>query len=42
MQSSHPSLRRNRNWMVPDPQGVLVCVALYKRGAVEVVRRLAG
>jgi hypothetical protein len=27
--------------MVLDPQGQLVCLTVYKRGAVEVVRRLA-
>jgi hypothetical protein len=26
---------------VRDPQGELVCVTVYKRGAAEVVRRLA-
>jgi hypothetical protein len=31
-----------RDWMVIDPQGELVCLTVYKRGAVEVVRRLAG
>jgi hypothetical protein len=30
-----------RWWEVRDPQGELVCVTVYKRGAVEVVRRLA-
>lgn len=29
-----------RDWMVIDPQGELVCLTVYKRGAVEVVRRL--
>ncbi len=33
--------KRHRDWMVIDPQGQLVCVTVYKRGAVEVVRRLA-
>jgi len=28
--------------MVLDPQGPLVCLTVYKRGAVEVVRRLVG
>jgi hypothetical protein len=28
-------------WEVRDPRGELVCVTVYKRGAVEVVRRLA-
>jgi hypothetical protein len=31
----------SRYWMVIDPEGKLVCVTVYKRGAVEVVRRLA-
>ncbi|HST61083.1 MAG TPA: hypothetical protein VLK84_20430 [Longimicrobium sp.] len=34
--------KRSRHWMVIDPQGELVCLTVYKRGAVEVVRRLAG
>lgn len=29
-----------RDWMVIDPQGELVCLTVYKRGAAEVVRRL--
>ena len=33
--------KRARHWMVIDPQGELVCITLYKRGAEEVVRRLA-
>lgn len=33
--------KRDRNWMVIDPQGQLVCLTVYKKGAVEVVRRLA-
>jgi hypothetical protein len=31
----------SRYWQVVDPAGDLVCVAVYKRGAREVVRRLA-
>ncbi len=31
---------RSRNWEVIDPAGELVCLTVYKRGAVEVVRRL--
>ena len=31
----------DRWWEVRDPQGELVCVTVYKRGAVEVARRLA-
>lgn len=30
-----------RNWMVTDPAGQLVCITVYKKGALEVVRRLA-
>ena len=33
--------RRHRDWLVFDPEGELVCITLYKRGAEEVVRRLA-
>jgi hypothetical protein len=31
----------SRYWIMIDPEGKLVCVTVYKRGAVEVVRRLA-
>ena len=31
---------RSRHWMVIDPQGELVCLTVYKRAAMEVVRRL--
>jgi hypothetical protein len=30
-----------RNWMVTDPAGQLVCITVYMKGALEVVRRLA-
>ena len=33
--------KRHRDWMVIDPAGELVCITVYKRGAEEVVRRLA-
>ncbi len=33
--------RRGRNWQVIDPAGQLVCITVYKKGALEVVRRLA-
>jgi len=33
-------IRRGRFWAVKDPEGSLVCVAVYKKGALEVVRRL--
>jgi hypothetical protein len=32
--------KRHRDWLVIDPQGELVCITVYKRGAEEVVRRL--
>jgi hypothetical protein len=32
----------DRSWKVLDPSGELVCLTVYKRGAVEVVRRLTG
>ncbi len=32
---------KDRWWEVRDPRGELVCVTVYKRGAVEVARRLA-
>ena len=38
---AHSIRKRHRDWMVIDPQGQLVCLTVYKRGAVEVVRRLA-
>ncbi len=31
---------KDRWWEVRDPRGELVCETVYKRGAVEVVRRL--
>jgi hypothetical protein len=31
---------RSRFWEVHDPAGELVCLTVYKRGAMEVVRRL--
>jgi hypothetical protein len=34
--------KRHRDWMVIDPAGELVCITVYKRGAMEVVRRLGG
>jgi hypothetical protein len=33
--------KRDRDWLVFDPAGELVCITLYKRGAMEVVRRLS-
>ncbi|HEV3051119.1 MAG TPA: hypothetical protein VGX50_12470 [Longimicrobium sp.] len=32
---------KSRFWEVIDPFGELVCLTVYKRGAVEVVRRLS-
>lgn len=32
----------SRFWAVVDAADELVCVTVYKRGAMEVVRRLAG
>jgi hypothetical protein len=31
----------SRFWAVHDPAGELVCICVYKRGAVEVARRLS-
>lgn len=33
--------RRGKFWEVTDEAGELVCLTVYKRGAIEVVRRLA-
>jgi len=33
---------KRRFWAVRDPDGSLVCVCVYKKGAKEVVRRLEG
>jgi hypothetical protein len=30
-----------RTWTVKDPAGQLVCITVYRKGALEVVRRLA-
>lgn len=32
---------KSRYWQVLDPQGELVCLTVYRRGAREVVRRLS-
>jgi hypothetical protein len=32
---------KQRGWAVEDDSGVLVCVTLYRKGAVEVVRRIS-
>lgn len=34
--------KHGRFWAVRDAAKALVCVTVYKRGAVEVVRRLGG
>ncbi len=39
-QSGWEIRKRHRDWMVIDPQGELVCITVYKRGAKKVVRRL--
>jgi hypothetical protein len=31
---------RSRFWVVHDPAGIMVCVCVYKCGALEVIRRL--
>jgi hypothetical protein len=33
--------RKSRWWEVRDPEGELVCLTVYRKGAREVVRRLA-
>jgi hypothetical protein len=33
--------KTSRWWEVRDPEGELVCLTVYRRGAREVVRRLA-
>lgn len=32
---------RNRFWELSDESGELICLTVYKRGAVEVARRLS-
>jgi len=32
---------KSRYWEVRDPQNELVCITVYKKGAAEVIRRLA-
>lgn len=31
-----------RNWAVYDEQSKLICLTVYKKGAIEVIRRLQG
>lgn len=33
--------KRSRHWAIHDEAGELVCIAVYRKGAREVVRRLA-
>ena len=33
--------KRSRFWAVRDARGELICVCVYKRGALEVARRLS-
>ncbi len=33
-------VKRGRFWEVLDAEGILVCLTAYKKGAVEVARRL--
>ena len=40
-QSTYTIARRARHWEVRDPAGDLICLTVYKRGAQEVIRRLA-
>lgn len=32
--------KHGRYWAVHDAEGTLVCIAVYKKGALEVARRL--
>lgn len=41
VQGPYAIMRYHRHWAVVDPADELVCLTVYKRGAVEVVRRLA-
>jgi len=34
--------RKTRFWALYDEAGELICVTVYKRGALEVMRRLQG
>ncbi len=40
-QTGYEIKKYGRNWRVIDPAGQLVCITVYKKGALEVVRRLA-
>ncbi len=39
--NGHAFTRYGRFWAVYDSAGGLVCVTVYKKGAIEVVRRLS-
>ena len=39
--ASYTIRRHGRNWTVKDPADQLVCITVYRKGALEVVRRLA-
>jgi hypothetical protein len=32
--------KRGRHWAVYDPSGALICLTVYKKGGMEVLRRL--
>ncbi len=34
--------KRGRHWAIIETDGTLVCLTVYRRGAVEVIRRLKG
>lgn len=40
VQGPYAIMRYHRHWAVVDPADDLVCLTVYKRGAVEVIRRL--
>ena len=39
-QPEYQIVRHSRSWKVIDPEGELVCITLYRKGAREVIRRL--
>jgi hypothetical protein len=41
VQGPYAIMRYQRHWAVVDPADELVCLTVYKRGELEVVRRLA-
>jgi hypothetical protein len=40
VQGPYAILPYDRHWAVIDPANELVCLTVYKRGALEVIRRL--